>query len=42
MSNFMSLMSQEIVKAVKKGVVKEMKSINHEKRESQPKVMGIN
>ena len=34
MSNFMSLMSQEIVKAVKKGVVKEMKLINHEKREA--------
>ena len=42
MSTFMDLMSQEIHLAVKRGVIKEMKAINHEKREAQPKMMGIN
>ena len=38
----MDLMTQEIHNAVKRGVIREMKAINHEKREAQPKLMGLN
>ena len=35
-------MNVEIFNAVKNGVIKEMKQIEHLKREAQPKIMGIN
>lgn len=42
MGKFMEHMSSEIHQAVKQGVIREMKSIQHEKRKAQPKIMGIN